>query len=244
MKRNFKRILTATAAAALSVLVLAGCDDDRAANFTQGIGNGNKTSVWSSEMLDASANTGAGIGTGSNTVSGDAGNTAGTNNNTGANAGTDIGLDRAKEIAYAEAGVSEADAVRKDYSFEHGVYDIDFSANGIEYDYEILASTGEIIKANREYDDDYYHYNNGAGNGNGAAGTGNTGTNAGTDIGLDRAKEIAYTAAGVSEADTTERSYSLEHGVYDIEFTANRVEYDYEILASTGEIIKANREYD
>ncbi len=240
MKRNFKRILTATAAAALSVLVLAGCDDDRAANFTQGIGNGNKTSVWSSEMLDASANTDAGIDTSVNTDANNTDNTASTGN-TGANAGTDIGLDRAKEIAYAEAGVSEAAAVRRDYSFEHGVYDIDFTVNGIEYDYEILASTGEIIRANREYDDDYYYYNNGAGNGNGNAGVNN---NAGTDIGLDRAKEIAYTAAGVSEADTTERSYSLEHGVYDIEFTANRVEYDYEILASTGEIIKANREYD
>lgn len=40
------------------------------------------------------------------------------------------------------------------FDHEHGtdVYEIEFKANGYEYDYEIEAISGKIIKSEKEYD--------------------------------------------------------------------------------------------
>ena len=64
---------------------------------------------------------------------------------------------KAKEIAFADAGVSEADVydlevkVDTDEAVIH--YDVDFKANGMEYDYDLDPYTGEILKADSEIDD-------------------------------------------------------------------------------------------
>ena len=78
-------------------------------------------------------------------------------------------LDKAKEIALAQANVSAADAVFAEREFDHDdgtpVFELEFTANGLEYAYDVHAETGRILKAEREAD--------GAGSGaviNGAAG--------------------------------------------------------------------------
>lgn len=64
---------------------------------------------------------------------------------------------KAKEIAFADAGVSEADVydlevkVDTDDAVIH--FDVDFKANGMEYDYDLDPFTGEILKADSEIDD-------------------------------------------------------------------------------------------
>ena len=62
------------------------------------------------------------------------------------------------------------------------IYEVEFDYNGIEYEYDINAITGEIIDRKNERDDD--NYGNGSGNGYGGAsgegstyGYGNGGTN-------------------------------------------------------------------
>lgn len=63
-----------------------------------------------------------------------------------------IGTDRAKEIALAHATVENATFNSVELDTENGVmiYELDFVANGIEYEYEINALTGEIIKHQAE----------------------------------------------------------------------------------------------
>jgi uncharacterized membrane protein YkoI len=62
----------------------------------------------------------------------------------------------AKEIALKHAGVAETDV--RGYSCqldrEDGVwvYEIEFEANGFEYDYDVEAATGKILKAKKERD--------------------------------------------------------------------------------------------
>ncbi len=64
---------------------------------------------------------------------------------------------KAKDIALKHANLT-ADKVTEleieldtDDAVTH--YDVDFKANGYEYDYEIQAETGEILKSEKEIDD-------------------------------------------------------------------------------------------
>ena len=69
-----------------------------------------------------------------------------------------IGSSKALEIAYSDANISADDAiaskVEMDYDDGLMVYEVEFYYNNLEYDYEIDAINGAIIKGEREHDDD------------------------------------------------------------------------------------------
>ena len=62
-----------------------------------------------------------------------------------------ITLEKAQEIALTQANVNAADAVfnDKEFDFDDGtaVFELEFTVNGIEYDYDIDAVTGKVLKA-------------------------------------------------------------------------------------------------
>lgn len=66
----------------------------------------------------------------------------------------DIGIEQAKAIAFQHAGVTEDQVrmkkVKMDY--EHGVkiYEVEFYVGFTEYEYDIKADTGEILKFSKE----------------------------------------------------------------------------------------------
>lgn len=70
-----------------------------------------------------------------------------------------IGEMKAKEIAFAHAGVNEADirVYEMELDVERGVlvYELDFKCGGYEYEYEIDAQSGDIVRNRKEPDDDY-----------------------------------------------------------------------------------------
>ncbi len=150
-----------------------------------------------------------------------------------------ISEDKAKDIAFTHAGVNAADVkglkVELDRDDGVTVYEIDFRTGDVEYEYDINASTGTIIKSQREQDK--------------SSSADSTDTSASpTLLGKDKAKEIALTHAEVN-ADSV-KGYSCEldsdDGVltYEIEFFADGYEYEYEVNARTGAIIKSERERD
>mgnify|MGYP002908393450 CR=1 FL=1 len=108
--------------------------------------------------------------------------------------------------------------IRVDRDREDGrlVYDIDFISGELEYDYEIDAATGAVIKQSRE------HYRGASGGGSIPASS--------TDIGSDAALAAALAHAGVAQADATgvrvEREYDDGRVVYEVDFYAGSVEYD------------------
>lgn len=185
-----------------------------------------------------------------------------------------IGVEKVKEIALAHAGLSEGDIsfYRTDMDVERGVlvYEIDFYCGGYEYEFDIDARTGEVVKNKISQTMDYYENpnhdgaygnENSAGAGSNAntgtgAGTGsnaNTGTGVGTGgvdpsapITVERAKEIALNHAGqTADAvwfEKAKQDYDDGLLVYEIEFVAGNVEYEYEINAQTGDIVKNKRE--
>ncbi len=67
-----------------------------------------------------------------------------------------IGRDKALEIALSDAGVSSPtwSEVEMDYDDGFMTYEVEFTYNNREYEYEINAITGDISESNREYDDD------------------------------------------------------------------------------------------
>lgn len=73
---------------------------------------------------------------------------------TGCGSGADIGQEKASQIAFEDAGVSEADVTRlrvtKDMDDGKNLYEVQFTNGDKEYEYEILASDGSIRSADFE----------------------------------------------------------------------------------------------
>ncbi len=153
-----------------------------------------------------------------------------------------IGSDEALNIALNDAGtvigaVSELDV---EFDSERGVmvYEVEFNAGGREYEYDINAKTGEIVKRNIEGDSS-------------SSGSGNNGSNNNSSdsyISQQAALDAALSHAGVSASDIYDYSVEFEREnsiyVYEIDFKSAGYEYNYEINAVNGQIIKYEREWD
>ncbi len=152
--------------------------------------------------------------------------------------GTYVGREKALEAAYKHAGVKSGDVKNLKFSFDcdDGVanYEIEFDALGYEYDYDINAKTGEVIKSEKENDDDFV--------------AGVTTPDAGEYIGRNAALAAALKHAGVKEADATGVNVEFDAddvvASYEVEFKSVGYEYDYDINAKTGEVIKSEKEKD
>ena len=138
-----------------------------------------------------------------------------------------IGVERAKEIALKDAGLSASQVsfVRAGLDWDNGrmEYEVEFWKDNVEYDYEIDAYTGTILHSDRDIEG--YSIP----------------TQSSADIGADRAKEIALDHAGVSASKATfvraHLDYEDGRRVYDVEFYSGSKEYDYEIDAYTGDVL-------
>lgn len=170
---------------------------------------------------------------------------------TGDEASPFITLEKAVEIALAYSGVWAEDAVieDKEYEIHRGTpyYEIEFTANGFEFEVVVNALNGKVVKFEKEKDDDFrfpvatkdeerpHKPHKPAGP-------------ATTDefITIDEAKEIALKDAGLTAEDVkfTERDFDLEDGTpyFEIEFETAEFEYEYKIHALTGVIIESEVE--
>lgn len=165
--------------------------------------------------------------------------------------GGEIGETQAWEIAYAHAGVTAeaAAALPAERDYENGVpvYEVRFSSGGYAYDYEISAVDGSVVKFEKEAVSGSAPSRMPAGDTAGKPTQTPAPSGAG-DIGEARAKEIALSHAGVT-ADSVagyqwERDYDDGILVYELEFFSGGYEYDYEINAADGSVVKFEKEAD
>ena len=153
---------------------------------------------------------------------------------TGVFAANYIGEAKAKEIAFKRAGITadQAKFVTCQFDYDDGVavYEVEFFFDKAEYSCDVNAKTGKVIK----FEIDTLGVNVPDADAN--------------YIGKAKAKQIAFEHAGVSEskAKKVKVEFDFDDGVakYDVEFHADKVDYDYEINALNGKIIKAEREND
>lgn len=170
-----------------------------------------------------------------------------------------IGTENAVKTALSDAGISEENAIvtKSKMSFDDGrfVYDVEFLADGMEYDYEIKASDGTVIKKEKDVDKSGRTFANTSSTvsqqqvGNieettAQATTQQPQTQAG-DISLDEAKNIAFKNAGVNADGVTVTKAILDYDdgvtVYDIEFYNSSNKFDYEV-STKGEIISFDKD--
>lgn len=162
------------------------------------------------------------------------GTAASGSSNTGSTGSTtDIGEAKAKSVALSHAGISESGTsyiyAKKDWDDGRWVYDVEFWADGKEYDYEILASNGTILSY--DYDAEYQW-------------SGSTGTS-GDTISTEKVKSIVTDRAGVSG---TFRELKLERDdgrtVYEGEMRSGRTDYEFTIDAYTGAVLEWDTDWD
>lgn len=163
-----------------------------------------------------------------------------------------IGVDAAKNSALSAASISADTAVFTEAKLDDkngtAYYEVDFTSDGVEYEYDIDAITGTVIEQKQKQVDNTNVTNNNISNNTNNVdntqivnnNTNNTNTGA---IDENKAKEIALNHAGVTESDTSfiwaKPDFDDGRQIYEVEFyvTATNSEYDYEINAQTGEII-------
>lgn len=143
-----------------------------------------------------------------------------------------IGKTKAKSIALADAGLKSSEVtftkVKLDKEDGITVYEVDFYHGTDEYDYEIHATSGKILKS--DFSDEGYS---------------DTGSNK-SNISKSKAKSIALKHAGLKSSQVTFTKVKLDTddgiSIYEIDFSTDKAEYDYEIAAKTGKILQADYE--
>ena len=166
-----------------------------------------------------------------------------------------IGIDAAKAVALESAGVAEDDAVFSTAGLDkrNGMdyYAVDFTAGGRSYEYDIDAVTGVVIDSSSgggtaetpaAGDDDGTASAPAAASPSPSAGQTTGGQAAATAVTEEQARETALSHAGLTADQVTFVRSELDRDdgrlMYDVEFyTSDYKEYDYEIDASTGEIL-------
>ena len=143
----------------------------------------------------------------------------------------EIDLEGAKKIALERAGVTAEQAVfTKAYLDEDDgrqEYEIEFYVDQTEYEMDVDAATGEV----NDFETEAHAL---------AAADG--------QITEDQAKQIALAKVGLKEESVTLKKVKLDEDdgrtVYEVEFTAAGMEYEFDIDATTGEIVKFEAEKD
>ena len=161
-----------------------------------------------------------------------------------------IGEAKAKEIALAHAGAKAEEILGYEFEmdYEHGamIYELEFDWNGREYEYDINANTGEILKYEGEPAEntkDGKKQENPKDNKKNEQQSADRGY-----IGEAKAKSAALSHAGLDNGSITEYECKLDREdgrmVYEIDFKCNGFEYEYEIDAVSGAIVKQDKDID
>lgn len=146
-----------------------------------------------------------------------------------------IGLEAAKQAALDHAGVSASEAtfLEAEYDYDDGkmVYEVEFHVKGTEYEYEIDALTGAVVKYESEQ----------SGSHQGSS------VDTSSFIGESAAKQAALTYAGVKKSETTYCNAWLEYDdgrpeCYEVEFMAGNTRYEYKIALTSTAVIESEQE--
>lgn len=170
--------------------------------------------------------------------------------NRGSTAAAAISEAEAQNIALEDAGLKQNDVsftkTKLDRDDGRSQYDIEFiaSADNTKYDYEIDAESGAILSVDRETGRSGNTTSNSTQQNSNASQT--TSPQAEGEITADEAKSIALQHAGLAEADVlyvnVEYDRDNGHNEWSVDFATQDTEYDYEINAADGSILKSEKE--
>lgn len=155
-----------------------------------------------------------------------------------------ITMDEAIAIALKDAGFAEKDVkgLHAELDRDDGItyYDVEFYQGSKEYDYEIHAETGKILKPVKKA----------ATTGSSTSKSDSSGSSSGAstskNITKDQAISKALSHAGLKKSQVSRLRAELDKDdgvtLYEIEFETAQWEYEYEVNAKTGKILKAEKD--
>ena len=139
-----------------------------------------------------------------------------------------IGKDKATQIAYQDAKVSQPTLKEIELDYEKGVmvYEIEFIKDGIEYEYDIDAQSGQILKRDKK---EKHHQT----------------TTSSSNISEAQAKELVLNHAHVKNVQNYQLKKDKDDGIleYEIEFVSGKYLYEYKVDASHGKILESEKKY-
>lgn len=158
-----------------------------------------------------------------------------------------IPIDQAISIALQDAALTESDVTGLHGELERDdgktIYDIDFYKDGKEYDYEIDALTGAVLKPVKKADTTAADSSS---SGSSSSKTSTTSSSSSTQLTKDEAISKALSHAGLKKSQVSRLRAELDKDdgktVYEVDFETADWEYEYEINAKTGKILKAEKE--
>ncbi len=156
-----------------------------------------------------------------------------------------IDQNAALNAAFSHAEVAASNAANQKCELDHNngklVYEIEFTCNGYAYDYEIDACTGDVLHHEKEHHDEHNDHHDDHHSVPSSQPSQSV-------IGDAAAQNAAFTHAGISAAQAAKLECVLEtvdgSTIYEVEFTCNGYDYDYEIDAYTGAVIRFSKESD
>lgn len=157
-----------------------------------------------------------------------------------------IGTEKASQIATEKAGGGEIRKIELDVEDGVMVYEGELIKDGVEYDFDIHATTGEILKwekdTDNDRDDDHTGSSSQTTSGNGSstsqAPSSSSQTTSAQDIGEEKARQIVLNKIPGATIMSFKRDTDDGRTVYEGEARLDNVEYDFEINAADGSILK------
>lgn len=209
-----KKIMFLLTASVLSIGIMTGCSGN--SGNTQADDNNNViTQTENQNVADDNADDGS------------AATTAAANSGTGSKY---ISEEEASSIALAQVDGATEDELRinKDNDDNRNIYEVSILHDGVEYDFEIDAQTGDILSQSSERDDDD-DWDDGQNNNQNNSGL----------ISEKKASKIALGQVdGATESDLRIHQDTDDgRTVYEGSIIYNEMEYEFEIDAQSGDII-------
>ena len=140
-----------------------------------------------------------------------------------------ITRDEAKRIAFEDAGVDGSKATFDDDELDRDdkKYEFEFKVDSVEYEYDIRAETGDILKAERDDKKEKLD-------------TSKTDKKEGSHMSMDEAIAIAFEQVEVTSENQVlwdNQEFDRDDKRYELEFYVNGVEFEFDIHSVTGEIL-------
>ena len=161
-----------------------------------------------------------------------------------------IGMDAARTAAEEHAGTTALDSVTAEVDSEldesPAHYEVELHTAWGEFEYLVDAYTGKVISGQKDLPSTVSARNDTVKPSQPVSPPAQPSGSA--DIDHAKAKSIALNHAGVSENEAYDMDIELDNEdgilVYEVEFKSGNMEYDYEINAATGAILKHESELD
>jgi len=145
-----------------------------------------------------------------------------------------ISYERAKEIALAKVGGGTVEEIDLDYENGILVYEVEIKYKGIEYEVDVNATTEEVVKFKSDHSTD----NTSAQKPSTSTPSQSQSDSSTAQISYEKAKEIALAKVGGGTVKEIELDHENGRLVYEAEVKYDGREYEIDIDATSGEIVK------